>query len=158
MREFLTKRRRRRIKRVFVVQGKLPVQFGSMVHLRRLVLSDNKMSGDLNDFSEAIPKHSKLQSLSVANNQFSGPLFAPALIRLAVFSSMRDEYQTEFDRRGMHVFDASGNKLIGEISQELLQVCFPRTRTSRYVDSASVLHACLQQCRAACKCLVCQEL
>jgi hypothetical protein len=104
------------------MQGKIPVQFGSMRHLRRLVLKNNKMNGDLNDFSEAIPHHSKLQWLDISKNQFSGPLFAPALIRLAVFSSMRDEYQTEFDRLAEHIFDASSNQLIGEISQEILQV------------------------------------
>lgn len=93
-----------------------------MAHLRRLVLNNNKFSGNLNDFSEAIPRHSKLQWLNVAENQFSGPLFAPALIRLAVFSSMRDAFQTEYDRLAEHVFDASGNKLIGDIGTEILQV------------------------------------
>lgn len=104
------------------MQGKVPQQFGSMPHLRRLVLNNNKFSGDLNDFSEAVPPHSKLQWLDVADNQISGPLFAPALLRLAVFSSMTDTYQTEFDRRATHIFDASNNQLIGKIDQELLQV------------------------------------
>lgn len=105
-----------------VVQGNVPRQFGAMPHLRRLVLNNNKMSGDLNDFSAALPNHSRLQWLDISKNQFSGPLFAPDIVKLAVFSSMRDEFQSEFDKRAIHIFDASGNKLIGEISQEILQV------------------------------------
>ena len=93
-----------------------------MPHLRRLVLSKNKFSGDLNDFSEAVPRHSKLQWVDISDNKLGGTLFAPALIRLAVFSSMTDTYQTEFDRRATHIFDVSNNQLMGSIEEKLLQV------------------------------------
>jgi hypothetical protein len=48
--------------RIWIV-GKIPVQHET---LRWLALGDNKMSGDLNEFSKAISKHNRLHSLSLA--------------------------------------------------------------------------------------------
>ena len=114
-----------------VVQGAIPAEFGRMPHLRRLVLNNNKLSGGLDDFSAALPAHNKLQWLDIAHNQFSGTLFAPDIVKLAVFSSMRDQFQTEFDKQAIHIFDASNNQLIGEVSQEILQVPAPQPVPAR---------------------------
>lgn len=105
-----------------VVQRHISSQFGGMPHLQWLILNNNNFSGDLTDFSEAIPHHSKLQWLDIADNQLSGPLFAPALVGLAVFASMDDEFSLQSDRRSRHVFNASGDRPSGAVSQEIVRV------------------------------------
>ena len=44
---------------------------------------------------------------------------------------MRYQFQTEFDKQAIHIFDASNNQLIGEVSQEILQVPAPQPVPAR---------------------------
>jgi hypothetical protein len=116
------------------LQGDLPRVFAALQHLRRLVLAGNQLSGGLEDFSASLIAESKLQWLDIADNKIMGPLIAPDLIKLAVFSSMSDQFSTEFDRNSAHIFDASNNKLLGLISEELLEAYEGQVRVSAPVN------------------------
>jgi hypothetical protein len=104
------------------MQGPLPEVYGGLEYLHELVLNNNQMSGDLGDFSEAIPSDSTTQVLQLQHNKFEGSLFFPALKKLAVFRSKL--YDTDFDKTQLHVLDVSYNRdLGGTVNAELLEVC-----------------------------------
>jgi hypothetical protein len=106
----------------FILQGKIPAVFGRLPHLRELILSNNRLSGSLDDFSAAAPANSRLTHVELAHNHLGGPLFAAAITRLGVFSSAKNPWATEADLNAAHVFDLSYNKLSGALEEEFFQV------------------------------------
>jgi hypothetical protein len=97
------------------MQGPVPPALGKQLVLEQADLSNNLLSGPLDDFSSEIIDNSRLYQLSLAGNRLTGPV--SGLERLGVFLQVKplSFASGHGGQTSTHVLNISNNRFEGEL-------------------------------------------